>query len=129
MAILCINTNSPGMTAVTPRFIYIDTNDTVATVTTVGYLNDSVKKFGIQLNEHDLAVVSTRDTPAAKDFNAGIYARWLLDSAGSIDKDRSKALNYLNASGNESAGGSVVYLFPENDGLGEVQILRAEIRL
>lgn len=64
MAILDFKTTSVGQAGVNPRIIYIDTNDTLATVTTTGYLNNLVRQ-GIVLSELDVALVSTKTSPTA----------------------------------------------------------------
>ena len=42
MAVLSFNVNFPGQSGVYPSEIIIETNDTLATVTTAGYLNGMV---------------------------------------------------------------------------------------
>ena len=57
------NTNGLGigMTQQTPTLIYISTNDTLATVTTAGYLNESKNAFQYPYNNYQLAEVYTTD--------------------------------------------------------------------
>jgi len=64
MPILNIDTNDAGHSGVNPRVIRIETNDTLATVTTAGYLTGAVKKMGITLKETDIAAVSTKVLPS-----------------------------------------------------------------
>jgi hypothetical protein len=64
MAILNFLLNAIGNTGNVPRFVFLNTNDTVATVSTAGYLNHFVSQ-GNQLFETDMAVVVTRTTPNA----------------------------------------------------------------
>lgn len=64
MPILAITTDVAGLVGVKPRVIYIDTNDTLAVVTTAGYLNKVVQEGAI-ISEEDIAIVSTRTTPAS----------------------------------------------------------------
>lgn len=44
-----------------PTVIYIETSDTLATVLTTGYLNDSRNAFGFQYNNNQMALVYTTD--------------------------------------------------------------------
>ena len=61
MAILGIQTAQPtGLASVTPSVVYILTNDTYATVTTTGYLNNA-KQEGFTFNNQQMALVYTTD--------------------------------------------------------------------
>lgn len=51
-----------GLTQQTPTVIYITTNDTLATVTTSGYLNTVVHDFHVALNNYQMALVYTSDS-------------------------------------------------------------------
>jgi hypothetical protein len=62
MAILSFNVNFPGQSGVFPSEIIIETNDTLATVTTAGYLNHMVAD-NIPLVNGMMALVSTKTTP------------------------------------------------------------------
>ncbi len=64
MPILNIQIGQAGMTGVKPKFCYIDTNDTLAEVTTAGYLNLSVQN-GFAFSESDMCLVTTKTTPNA----------------------------------------------------------------
>lgn len=64
MAIKNIVLNVTGLVGVKPRVVYIDTDDTLATVTTAGYLNKAVQQ-GFSFQEDDMACVTTKTTPAA----------------------------------------------------------------
>lgn len=64
MAILSVNIYPPGLVGVNPSIAYIDTNDTLATVLTAGYLNKAVQQ-GYTFNESMMCCVSTRATPNA----------------------------------------------------------------
>lgn len=72
MSILNIVTQVSGLSGVTPRIIYIDTDDTLATVTTAGYLN-KVQQLSYGLNESDMALVTVRPTPSS----TSIQVAWL----------------------------------------------------
>lgn len=64
MSILNIVSYPTGVVGVNPSIVYIDTNDTMATVTTAGYLNEAVQN-GFVFNESMMALVSTKTTPNA----------------------------------------------------------------
>jgi len=72
MAILNVVTSVTGLVGVTPRIVYIDTNDTLATVTTTGYLNQA-QANGASFKESDMALVTLRATPSA----TSIQVAWL----------------------------------------------------
>ncbi len=59
MAILSANGHTTGTIGIKPNFIYINTNDTPATVTTAGYLTSAVHEGLISPESTDLAVVGT----------------------------------------------------------------------
>lgn len=73
MSILSYQIGQAGLDGVKPRVIYIETNDTLAGVTAPGYLNTLVEKFQVQLQESDMALVSTKTTPSA----ASTQVAWL----------------------------------------------------
>jgi hypothetical protein len=64
MAILNFLLDTVGQVGVAPRFIYLNTNNTVAQVTATGYLNKFVSS-GNKVYETDMAVVATKTTPSA----------------------------------------------------------------
>lgn len=72
MAILNIDVNAIGQSGVAPKFIFIETNDTLATVTTTGYLNGIVSQ-NIPLAETDMALVSTKVTPNSKSSQVALF--------------------------------------------------------
>lgn len=61
MTILTIKTGETGMAGVVPRTIYIDTDDTEATIVTTGYLNGLVRTQGLTLSEKEMALVNSTD--------------------------------------------------------------------
>jgi len=71
MPILNIQLSSTGLAGVKPQWDYIQTNDTVAEVLTVGYLNHSVD-HGYSFNQGDLVAVGTQATPTAR-VRSAIY--------------------------------------------------------
>lgn len=64
MSIISVVTGQTGLTGVLPSIAYIQTTDTVATVTTTGYLNKIVAE-GYQFSLPCIAVVSTKSSPSA----------------------------------------------------------------
>jgi hypothetical protein len=80
MPILNIQPNQVGQAGVFPAIIYILTNDTLAQVTTTGYLNGIVQKFGIQLSEADIALVTTKTSPNSTVTSVGWFS--VVNSAG-----------------------------------------------
>lgn len=66
MPILNAQTDQVGQAGVFPAIIYILTNDTMAEVTTAGYLNTLTDKFHIPLSEADMALVTTKTSESAK---------------------------------------------------------------
>jgi len=55
-----------------PSFCYIETDDTLETITTTGYLNAAVQQ-GYQFSESMLAEVSTRDFEASPNVSVGLF--------------------------------------------------------
>lgn len=72
MAILNVVTSVTGLVGVTPRIVYIDTNDTLATVTTAGYLN-AAQANGASFKESDMALVTIKASPSA----TSVQVAWL----------------------------------------------------
>lgn len=70
MPILNVQTTQVGQAGIFPAIIYILTNDTVAEVTTTGYLNGLVKQ-NIPLSEADMALVTTKTSPNATSTQVG----------------------------------------------------------
>lgn len=64
MPILNIEVSTVGTSGIMPKIIYILTNDTLAEVTTTGYLNGVVKQ-NIPLAESDMALVTTKTSPSS----------------------------------------------------------------
>ncbi len=72
MAILEITTSVTGLIGVSPRVVYIQTNDTQATVVVAGYLNHAVQE-GATFLPGDIAAVSTTQTGNLKDSITNWY--------------------------------------------------------
>ncbi len=64
MSIISVITSQAGTVGVLPSIAYINTTDSVATVTTTGYLNKEVAN-GIQFSLPCIAVVSTKESPSS----------------------------------------------------------------
>jgi ethanolamine utilization microcompartment shell protein EutS len=65
MSIISVTPGQVGVVGVLPSIAYIQTTDTVATVTTTGYLNKEVAN-GIQFSLPCIAAVSTKATPTSQ---------------------------------------------------------------
>lgn len=74
MPILNVQPNQIGQAGIFPAMIFILTNDTLAEVTTPGYLNGVVQKFGVPLSEADIALVTTKTSPNAKSTQVGWFS-------------------------------------------------------
>lgn len=74
MPILNIQTDQVGQAGVFPAIVYILTNDTLAEVTAVGYLNTITDKFHIPLSEADMALVTTKTSESATLTSVGWFA-------------------------------------------------------
>ncbi|MBX9704872.1 MAG: hypothetical protein K5Q00_01345 [Gammaproteobacteria bacterium] len=72
MPILNIQVDSAGQSGQVPKFIYISTNDTVAEVTTAGYLNGIVAQ-NVLVSEYNMALVATKTTPNAVSTQVDLY--------------------------------------------------------
>jgi hypothetical protein len=64
MGILNVKADQVGLVGVAPKYIYIDTRDTIAEITAVGYLNAAPRTFGVALATTDMALVSSKESPA-----------------------------------------------------------------
>ena len=88
MPILNITIGQAGLVGVTPRVVYINTNDTLAAVTATGYLNKSVQE-GYSFSEADMALVTTKTSPSATVVSvawlevAYVSPNWSLTPTGS----------------------------------------------
>lgn len=71
MPILNIVTSQTGQVGLAPKWVYIATNDTLATILTTGYLNKAVQN-GATFREDDMALVSTKTSPSASTTQCAI---------------------------------------------------------
>lgn len=72
MPIISFQTSVPGLEGKNPTIIYINTNDTVAQVTTAGYLN-GLKRENVPLSTYNIACVVTKTSPNASTASVGFY--------------------------------------------------------
>lgn len=72
MGILNAQVGQTGLSGTLPQVIYIDTNDTLAEVTTAGYLN-TLAAQNFPLSESMMALVSMRATPSATSVTTGFF--------------------------------------------------------
>jgi hypothetical protein len=72
MAILSIVLGSVGTEGVIPRICNINTTDSVAQVTTTGYLNKAVQQ-GFEFADTDLVAVATKTSPSAAATSVAWY--------------------------------------------------------
>ena len=63
MSIKYIQVGQTGVSNNTPSWVYIETNDTIATVTTAGYLNGVASEYVNTLKDNMMALVSTKTSP------------------------------------------------------------------
>jgi hypothetical protein len=59
MSVISIQNGEAGLSGIVPSFLYIDTDSTVAEVTTAGFLDFS-KSQGYSYNNKQMALVSTQ---------------------------------------------------------------------
>lgn len=81
MTILSIQIDSVGQSGVSPKFIYVNTTNSIAQVTTAGFLNTLVAE-GIPIGPTDIAVVITKESsqaqPATNLYTISIGAHGLI---------------------------------------------------
>ena len=61
MSILQATSSITGLSGVIPNLVFINTNDTLATVTTAGYLSKAVQDFLLTVSNSTIALVNTSD--------------------------------------------------------------------
>lgn len=113
MPILNYHVVTTGLAGVNPNIVYIDTNDTDATVTTVGYLNALVDGLDVPLSENMIALVSTKTSPNALptsvkfydiSFSAGKWSLSSSSSAGTVNAGGVSELAYYASAGTAVSG-------------------------
>lgn len=83
MPILDIQTNNVGAEGFAPVKLTMNTNDSLSTVLSAGYLNKAVFQMGIILQPGTLAAVTTRETPDAQP-QSGIFNVQFLNGNWSL---------------------------------------------
>jgi hypothetical protein len=94
MAIISVTPGQVGLVGVLPSIAYIQTTDTVAAVTTAGYLNKEVAN-GMQFSLPCIAAVSTRATPTAVP-QVGWYEIQHINGDWSLDAGSNTGLALTN---------------------------------
>lgn len=145
-----IVTEVAGLVGVLPKIIYIDTNDTIAGVTAVGYLNAAAKQ-GYQFSEEEMALVSTKTSPSDTDtdlawFQVEIsganislvspsgpgsvalptivnHIATFTNTAGAIGEDASTAINGGNIQAGLSGTAGYLASFPSTLAKGSLRIV------
>ncbi len=130
MAVLSWTTEVTGFEGIVPKLLYIETNDTFATITTAGYLNPSVEA-GMEFTNHAMALVLTStgvvwlqtsvingvhslispSTPSPVILPTIVdHIATYADTTGTLTEDPATAYTNgnISANGDLSAGGDVV---------------------
>lgn len=81
MAIKSIQVGQAGLSNNTPSWVYIETDDTIAAVTTAGYLNGAAQEFVNTLKPNMMALVSTK-TSKSIGVAPVLYLLQLQNNAG-----------------------------------------------
>lgn len=154
MAVLSVTTMSPGLVGVYPRLVYILTNDTLATVTTTGYLTHYASLNPGQLRDADMALVITATTPSSANVESGFlqvnYASgaWSLTSitspgtvtlptilnhiatytgtTGGLSEDPATAISGGNIQAGLSGTAGYLVSFPSTAAKGSLRLLAAD---
>lgn len=143
MAILSIISNPPGVVDIVPSLIYINTNDSMATVLTTGYLNNAAKAFGISFTNSQMAITYTTDGPAllevhvsgavvslATAVNPGTivlptianHIATYTNTAGTLSEDAATAINGGNIQAGLSGTAGYVASFPATASKGSLRV-------
>ncbi len=94
MPIISVTPGQVGLVGVLPSIAYIQTTDTVATVTSTGYLNKEVAS-GVQFSLPCIAAVTTQTSPSATP-QVGWYEVQHVGSNWSLDAGSNTALSLTN---------------------------------
>ena len=148
MPILNIQLAPAGLTGVVPNIVYINTNDTLATVTATGYLNQAVQS-GYNFSNGQMALITTQTSNTASPdvgFLEVIYVapNWSLTSSaapgdvtlptianhiatfinttGGISKDAATAINGGNIQAGLSGTAGTLASFPATASTGSLVI-------
>lgn len=98
-----------GADNMTPRICYIETDNTVAEITTTGFLNAAVQN-GAQFKDSDMCLVSTKTTPGATVVSVGWYevAKVGSDTSLLAPSSSSTVVGNFNATGTVTAGTGLI---------------------
>lgn len=153
MAILNVQADQIGQVGVKPGIWLIQTNDTIATVTTAGYLT-AAYSAGNSFNDGDMAGVITKLTPSSSDVSSGWYqihsaagGAWSLtpmtapgtvvlptianhmaiftNTTGTIGEDVSTAINGGNLQAGLSGTAGYLSSFPATAARGSLRLVGA----
>lgn len=94
MSIISVTTSQTGLVGVLPSVAYIQTTDTVAAVTTTGYLNRAVAE-GFQFSLPCIAAVTTKSSPTAV-AQVGWYEVQHVGSDWSLEAGSNTAIGLTN---------------------------------
>lgn len=143
MAILSVVSNPPGLVDVLPGIIYINTNDSLSTVLTAGYLNPYVPLYGNVFNENEIALVNTTNDVVFLNINIsnGVISLELANSGdvvlptivnhiatytnvtGTIGEDAATAINGGNIQAGLSGTAGTLASFPGTAAKGSLNIV------
>src|SRR5579872_1657135 len=150
MAVLSFNVNVPGQSGNFPSEIIIQTNDTIATVTTAGYLDHMVAE-NVPLENGMMVLVSTKTSPGSPNSTSSWFnvifsgGHWSLttiavapgsiatptianhiavfsDTLGSLKDDATTAINGGNIQAGLSGTSGYVASFPSAATSGSLRI-------
>lgn len=149
MPILNIQTSQVGQVGVMPNIAYIATNDTLAQVTTTGYLNQAVQN-GASFYDSTMCLVSTKTSPSSTSIQVGwleiahVGANWSLvptgapgsvvlptianriatytNTTGTLSEDASTAINNGNIQAGLSGSAGYFASFPSTAARGSFRL-------
>lgn len=152
MPIKSITLGQAGLAGVLPREVYIETDDSVATVTATGYLNQAYQQ-GFLFSPSDLAQVVTKESASANAV-AGVYAishsggDWSLqptadpgsivlpttanalmhatDTVGTLSSAAASVFNLGNISAGQSGTAGYLASFPATASTGSLRLQAAD---
>lgn len=114
MAVKQITIQTIATAGIYPHIIYIDTDETVAQITTAGWLNNLAGFWGYQFDERYIALVTTKTAPNARPTQVAWYDvsytsadGWSLtasSSSGTVNTGTANQLAYYATSTNAVSG-------------------------
>ncbi len=145
MAVLSWTTDVTGFEGIIPALLYINTNDTFATITTPGYLNPSVES-GMEFTNEAMALVMSTTGPLwlqtsligtshslvspANSTNVVLpttlnHIATYTNTTGTLSEDAATAINAGNIQAGLSGTAGAFISYPAGAGLGTFQFLAA----